>query len=87
MKLYELLVLETQNASPRSEAIGWSFEDPSLIKAGPIGLSPSGMMPEHHYDCPMRALADGWRLLGPPQLQSTGKNAVAWVWYLERETS
>jgi hypothetical protein len=62
----KVLVMSTESASFRSEANGWGADDASTVVPGkPIGLSP-GYKGNYCYDCPLRAMADGWKLLAPP---------------------
>lgn len=77
--LYEQLTVTTERYSLRATIIGWGHEDPRLVQPGPIGrtLSPR---PTYTPDCVLRALADGWRLLGPP----VHDDGEGWIWYLER---
>lgn len=65
--IQQVLTMTTKRPDLRSEAIGWSAEDPSKLKWGqPIGMTP-GFGERYSYETPMHALADGWRLLAPPE--------------------
>jgi hypothetical protein len=83
----------------RSDIWGWGGEDSDLfVQDKPIGLTPS---PESHrglrrLDDPdphwnpktvLEALADGWKLLGPPQLENIrvaykDDDEESWAWWL-----
>jgi hypothetical protein len=89
--------VSTSAATVRSEIDGWSFEDAGLLvkrvhASSPhkifIGYTPSPKdIPS--YTCILEMLADGWKLLGPPQKESwtTGDGAPCeqWAWWLQRE--
>lgn len=65
--MQKILHMMTGGMDLRSSAEGWSCEDGDMIRAGkPIGLSPAPMGEWYCYGCPMFAIADGWRLMGPP---------------------
>lgn len=75
-----ILTLMTPRPDLRSEALGYSCENTILVQPDkPIGLSKSEW--GWNYDCPLRALADGWRLMGPP-VKLDGGN---WDWWLTRD--
>ena len=90
--------VSTSKGTVRSEIHGWTFEDARLLvkKALPskedggkifIGYTPSPKdIP--FYGCVLEMLADGWKLLGPPQEESwttdEGKTIEQWVWWLQR---
>lgn len=88
----QYLIADTASPSLRSEAIGWSFEDISLVdpdQSKPIGLSPSWQRGEScpTFDCVARALANGWRLTGPPysyQCEIDGETKTYWTWWLSK---
>lgn len=86
--LQQVLSMSTDRASLRSEAIGWSCEDPSCYEREPVGKNRSwnGIPPA--YPHVLAALADGWRLLGPPTTyQSSADPATTWAeWWLVRDT-
>jgi len=70
MKQY--LSMTTKRSDLRSAAIGWgNIEDPRLVVQGKsIGHTPCIHGPT--YDCVLRALADGWELLGPSESLDDG---------------
>ena len=76
----QVAMLVTDHADLRSTVTGWTFEDPRIVRHGrSIGHTPSPHdIPR--YDCVLRALADGWRLLGAPEAAGD-----EWVWWLGRE--
>jgi hypothetical protein len=82
MKTQKILLIVTESPSLRSKAVGWNCEDGSMVVAGkPIGLSPSPSGREYvGYDCPLRAIADGWWLMCAPLEES--KNM--WNWWFEK---
>ncbi len=71
-----VLCVETERPTLRADIIGWSAEDPRKVVEGPIGWTRRGELPE--YDCVLRALADGWRLLGPPTPQAYIGSTCDW---------
>ena len=69
----------------RCEAIGWSAEDPTRFVPGGgygcVGQSP-GFRGRYTYSTPLAALADGWRLLAPPEdYELNGDPALDW-WFV-----
>ncbi len=81
--MQQLLWMTTETHSPRSQVFGWSAEDPRLVEQGkPIGFTP-GVKFFHTYETVMHALADGWRLLGPPSQAAKQE----WIWWLVRDVS
>ena len=86
--IQQVLTIETTGQNLRSEAIGWGAEDPrGAHPSKPVGicgatwsrLTPCG----YRYPDPLRALADGWRLLAPPVQCDVG----IWEWWLVREVT
>lgn len=78
----KILVMSTREATLRSEAIGWDLvEDPGRVKPGPIGLTPSDKEASQTFDCVLRAMSKGWRLLGPPERNKDGTAS----WWLEKD--
>lgn len=68
MIVQEVLIVNTEESSLKAEIYGWSNYDPSLMKPSKIrglsgGHTPIGYTP----DCVLRAMSQGWHLLGPPQ--------------------
>lgn len=79
----QVLTMSTTRVNLRDEATGWSCEDPSLYVAGKdTGFTP-GVGFRYRYSTPLAAMADGWRLLGPPDIAPDGE--VEW-WFV-REVS
>jgi hypothetical protein len=82
------LAMTTQGTTwLRSEAVGWNAEDPSRFVPGGghdnIGRSPG--YPAHYtYSTPLAALADGWRLLAPPE-KFTERGHELMFWWFVRE--
>jgi hypothetical protein len=94
----QVLVMETEGEGMRSEAVGWTAEDPrGAHPTKPVGLC--GVMwhgtgqysmtpdrgPNNPYDYPdvLRALADGWQLMAPP----TDTGLGTWEWWFSRMVS
>lgn len=79
----QVLAMSTSNASLRSEAQGWGWEDPRCYTREPVGFNPSWSPGEQQPSYPhvLAALADGWRLLAPPAVDKNG----AADWWLVRE--
>lgn len=80
----KVLIIETEGGSLRSKAIGWGEEDSDMFAPGkPIGLTP-GPIPRSCPETVLEALADGWRLLGPPtRFESDTRDD--WKWWLTKE--
>lgn len=66
MPQQKILTITTLRDSLRADVDSWGWEcDADNIRSDrPISLSSNGRCSV--YDCPLRAIADGWRLLGPP---------------------
>lgn len=68
--MQKILTMQTNSSSLRSSCDGWSAEDGDVIRTDrEIGLSPD----YHGFHCfktPMHAIADGWKLLSPPVMES-----------------
>ena len=79
----EVLIMVTERGSLRAEVHGWTHEDASLVEPGHIGMTGSPT-PYAPYDCVLRALADGWRLLGPATCRPDDEHPE-WEWWLTRE--
>jgi len=90
MATHQILIMTTDRPALRSEAQGWTAEDPSLLREGPIGFTP-GFPESYCYPTPMHALAAGWRLLAPPTQQEGGRNPDTgetwqeWEWWMVRD--
>ena len=93
MKYQQILTMSTYGSSLRSEAFGWSMEDGSNIKIDqsiPIGLASKDRSKALHnlkfnYDCVVRAMADGWRVMAPPTDFILGASEICcYEWWLER---
>jgi len=68
--MQKILVMETNASGLRSEASGWTYENADFVKIDEhigrsLGLGPNEPYPS--YECPLKALADGWKLLAPPK--------------------
>ena len=81
----EVLIVETDRACLRAEIWGWSHEDTSLFVPGkPIGMTP-GPKNFAKYDTVLGALADGWKMLGPPTQHNDAEHGKYATWWLTRE--
>lgn len=61
-----ILTMTTVSGSVRSEAIGWGMDDSSLVvEDEEIGMTPSPTE-FYQFDCVLRAMHAGWKLLAPP---------------------
>jgi hypothetical protein len=93
----QVATVSTRAASLRSSIDGYTVEDTKLLvrKQPPqpspgkifIGYTPTAnALPA--YDCILHMLADGWKLLGPPQREEheVGECPEQWEWWLERES-
>jgi len=77
--------MSTSRPGLRDEVWGWTCEDPSLFVRGKmIGYTPSAKF-YHSYKTVLEALADGWKLLGPPQ-EIPNDAEPAWDWWLVRDS-
>jgi hypothetical protein len=84
----KVLIMNTDVPSLRDEVWGWGSEDSSLFNPRkPIGFTLGYSIPS--YKTVLEALADGWKLLGPPQLENIRpayKEAEeSWAWWLIKE--
>lgn len=79
------MVMSVSSDGPtlRDEIFGWTTEDPSLYARGKmIGHTPSAR--ESTPKTIMEALANGWRLLGPPVMVNDNTTRY-WDWWLVKE--
>ena len=89
----KILFMFSDSSGIRSEATGWSAEDPNrfheaaakspfvnLHDHSKIGLI-GGDKSFHCYGAPLLALADNWKLLAPPTMITKG----IWEWYFTKE--
>ena len=74
----EVCILSTERSSMRAEVVGWTHENPALVKPGHIGMT-GAPLPYAYYTTVMHALADGWRLPAPPITEDDET-----VWWLVR---
>jgi hypothetical protein len=81
----KILVITTLENSLRSKSDSWDWEDANVVDmAKPIGLSGAGKSPPC-YDCPLKAIADGWRLMGPSVVENDyAPGVVGYTWWFER---
>ena len=92
----QVAMVATKDATLRSEIHGWTFEDARLLvrRSRPsaphkifIGYTPSPKdIPD--YGCILEMLADGWKLLSPPERETwtaDDKEHEEWSWWLTRE--
>ncbi len=88
--------VSTSRPTVRSEIDGWTFEDATLLVRRSlhssngkifIGYTPSPKdIP--FYTCVLEMLADGWKLLGPPEHETWEVDSAQheqWSWWLQRE--
>lgn len=81
----KVLIVETGGGTLRSKIHGWGEEDSDLFVHGqPIGLTP-GPKPRACPETVLEALADGWKLLGPPTAIDDVVIEDAWEWWLTKE--
>lgn len=79
--IQQVLTMATTSDSLRSDANGWTCEDPRLLVHGkPIGCTHCPKFP-YTYDTPFHAMNDGWHLLGPP----VRVDDFVWSWWFVRE--
>lgn len=86
----QVLIMYTEGDRLRSEADGWTAEDPRGAKQdGHVGICGawwSRLNGHYGYPDPLRALADGWRLLAPPVCQdSAGSSDNGYEWWFVRD--
>lgn len=94
----KILVVSTSSPSMRAEIWGWGYEDSDLyVPDQPIGFTPSPEMglkaldnpsKEWHPKTILEALANGWKLLGPPQLENArpayADEDESWAWWMSK---
>jgi len=81
----KVLVVSTSSPSMRAGIWGWDEENSDLyVRNKPIGFSPSGS--SYSPNTILEALADGWKLLGPPQVEKAAKHVEFWTWWLTKES-
>jgi hypothetical protein len=77
----KVLILETEQPNLRSEVLGWGEENSGLfVRNRPIGLTP-GPKITYSPKTVLEALADGWKLLGPPQVEN---KRTLYTWWLTK---
>ena len=93
----QILEMSTKTPCLRADVHGWTWEDPRCVGVAPcdkaqkpIGLFRNWVQSEPlpRYDCVLRALADGWKLLGPPtedKCDTPSGPWAEWSWMLGRE--
>lgn len=86
--MQKILHMMTSGSTLRATAEGWTAEDGDMIRPDkPIGLSPSPGGQWYCYKTPMHAIADGWRLMGPPTHETWPSGNVYYYWWFERMDS
>jgi hypothetical protein len=82
----KLLTMHTPRDDVRAPADAWSADDSSLVSwKNAIGFTP-GLNEFHCFDSPLRAMAAGWRLLGPPvAVLNFVENEVWYKWWFVKE--
>lgn len=64
--MQKILTITTLDSDLRATSEAWGWENGDFVDIDkPIGLSGSGKAPPA-YDCPLKAIGDGWKLLAPP---------------------
>lgn len=83
MKTHQkILILKTNSYEIRSEIIECSCEDTNNIKHGiNIKFSEQGSHKQYYY--PIEAIADNWRLIGPP-FKIDKDDKEYYIWFLEK---
>ena len=86
----QVLVMVTSGSSDmRGQAVGWTAEDPNMLKPGAIGNTP-GFPSPYSYETPMHAMADGWNMLAPPcekivqEVIGWSPGRTEWTWWFTR---
>lgn len=93
--MQKILVMHTERPDLRGKADGWDWEDGDEVMIDkPIGLSSHWKDQEYKkfglwpsvacYDCPLKALADGWKLLAPPVDTGT-RDELNWEWWFVKD--
>ena len=81
----KVLVMTTQSASLRSEAIGWTAEDGEEARKHARGGRPVGLMGYYRdwcqYETPYHAIGNKWKLLSPPTQGLLEKDMAYWSWW------
>ncbi len=85
-----VLNMATKTDDVRSEAVGWTCNDSSLlIPNKPIGMTP-GVKFDYAYPTVMHAMHDGWKMLAPPEkfITPTDNGLIeGWYWWLVKDSS
>lgn len=83
MKTHQkILILKTNSYELRSEIMDQSCEDTNNIKQD-INIKFSDVGKCKEYFCPIEAIADNWRLIGPPfKIEKDDKEY--YIWFLEK---
>lgn len=82
----KILTMLTRSVSLRSDADGWSGDDANVVNIEkPIGLSP-GLYGFYCYDCPLKAMAAGWRLMAPPVEEKWDDGDIFYRWWFEKSS-
>jgi hypothetical protein len=83
--MQKILHMTTSRPSLRAKADSWSAEDSNLVEFGkPIGMT-HDMKEFHCYDCPLRAVACGWKLLAPPVEDKYEDGNLFYNWWFVKE--
>lgn len=83
--MQKILNMVTRGGTLRSEAEAWGCEDGDEIKiTKDIGLSgPPNFF--YAYKYPMFAIANGWKLLGPPKEIDMGLKDKFYEWWFVKD--
>jgi hypothetical protein len=81
----KVLTMMTIGCCVRSAADGWSADDSSLVVMNKsIGMTPS-LQEFYCFDCPLKAMAAGWKLLGPPTIDNVYGDDVCYRWWFTKD--
>ncbi len=97
MSKQKILIMSTSRDSLRADAEGWTFEDASNIQPnekehphiGIASINKNKICGEFYcFDCPVRAMANGWRLMAPSLehkwVNGDGKQIIEYIWWFEK---
>lgn len=81
--MQKVLVMLTKECNVRSKAGAWDGDDADLVvKDKQIGFTPT-IQESICFDCPLRAMAAGWKLLAPPIRETP--DLTYYMWWLVKE--
>jgi hypothetical protein len=82
----KVLIVETLLPILRNKITGWTVEDiDKYVPDKPIGLTPPADYSHAKVFTPFQALAEGWKLLGPPTEFKSVESFTVYEWWFTKE--